>query len=115
MRMQALLVIDAQNEFSNSGLRPVPNHAEALRRIMVHVNRARENKQPIAWIREALIRGYDVLVDPQATGACDLSDELLGSQTADEVRRSALLHLRKMGARLVSDGVGKPHCEIVVA
>jgi nicotinamidase-related amidase len=49
--MQALLVIDAQNEFSDSGLRPVPNHAEALRRILVHVNRAREKKQPIAWIQ----------------------------------------------------------------
>ena len=28
--MQALLVVDVQNEFSPEGLRPVPNHAEAL-------------------------------------------------------------------------------------
>jgi nicotinamidase-related amidase len=47
--------------------------------------------------REALIRGFEVVVDPNATGARDLEDEVLGRQTADEVRRSALLHLRNMG------------------
>jgi hypothetical protein len=35
-------------------------------------------------------------VDPNATGARDLEDETLGRQTADEVRRSALLHLKNM-------------------
>ena len=35
--------------------------------------------------------------DPNATGARDLEDETLGRQTADEVRRSALLHLKNMG------------------
>jgi hypothetical protein len=49
-------------------------------------------------VREALVRGFDVVVDPNATGARDLEDEALGRQTADEVRRSALLHLRNMGA-----------------
>jgi nicotinamidase-related amidase len=47
--------------------------------------------------REGLIRGFEVSVDPNATGARDLDDETLGRQTADEVRRSALLHLRNMG------------------
>jgi nicotinamidase-related amidase len=50
--------------------------------------------------REALVRGYDVEIDPEATGARDLDDETLGRQTADEVRRSALLHLTSMGAAL---------------
>jgi hypothetical protein len=54
--------------------------------------------------REALIRGFDVLIDPEATGARDLEDELLGRQTADEVRRSTLLHLTNMGARMVRRG-----------
>jgi nicotinamidase-related amidase len=52
--------------------------------------------------REALVRGFDVLIDPEATGARDLENEALGRQTADEVRRSALLHLTNMGATLVS-------------
>jgi nicotinamidase-related amidase len=50
--------------------------------------------------REALVRGYDVEIDPEATGARDLDDETLGRQTADEVRRSALLHLTSMGSVL---------------
>jgi nicotinamidase-related amidase len=50
--------------------------------------------------REALIRGFDVEIDPHATGARDLEDETLGRLTADEVRRSALLHLVNMGATI---------------
>ena len=175
--MQALLVVDAQNEFSAEGKRPVPNHAEALGRIQSHVDAARREQRPIAWIqhfnkpnesrafvpgswgaelsqglgpksgfgaerlfekdvygtftdtglqhwlaslgvtellivgfyahmclstsvREALIRGYEVNVDPEATGARDLEHETLGHQSADEVRRSTLLHLINMGARV---------------
>ena len=177
--MKALVVIDAQNEFSADGLRPVPNHAYALRRIHAHVDEAREAGVPIAWIqhfnrpnesrafvpdswgaelspglgpraggsperqftkdvygaftgtdlegwlrglgvtqvllmgfythmclstttREALVRGFDVLIDPEATGARDLQHELLGVQTADEVRRSALLQLENMGAGILT-------------
>lgn len=173
--MQALLVVDAQNEFSANGLRAVPSHADALGHIHLLVEEARRGRRPIAWVqhhnrptesrafvpgswgaelspgfgpqagygpeklfekdvygaftgtgleewlraadvtevliagfythmcvststREALVRGFDVSVDPDATGACDLDDELLGRQTADEVRRSALLHLSNMGA-----------------
>jgi nicotinamidase-related amidase len=171
---QALIVVDAQNEFSAKGLRPVPNHESALEVIAEHVALARAQQRPIAWVqhhnrpnespafvreswgaalspglgpqtgfgpealfqkdvygafdntgledwlretgvqsvlivgfyahmclstsaREALSRGFEVVVDPNATGARDLEDEALGRQTADEVRRSALLHLRNMG------------------
>jgi nicotinamidase-related amidase len=175
--MQVLLVVDAQNEFSTEGLRPVPNHPEALKRIHARVEQARREGRPIGWVRhhnrpnesaafvpgswgadlspglgprpgfgaerlfekdvfgaftgtgleewlhavgatsvllvgffahmcvstsarEALVRGFDVSVDPDATGSRDLEDSVLGSQTADEVRRSALLHLVNMGVTL---------------
>jgi nicotinamidase-related amidase len=175
--MQALVVVDAQNEFSVKGLRAVPNHTDALAHIHQHVDQARRDGQPIAWVmhhnkptespgfqpgswgaelspgfgpqaghgpeklfekdvygaftgteleewlrqldvtgvlivgfythmcvstsaREALVRGFDVFVDPDATGARDLYDELLGRQTAYEVRMSALLHLSNMGATI---------------
>jgi len=174
---QALIVVDAQNEFSAGGKRPVPNHSAALAAIQRHVNRAREDRRLIAWVRhhnkpdespaftpgswgaefspdlgpqsgfgpeavfekdvygaftntrleewlrasdvrsvlivgfyahmcfstsarEALVRGFAVSVDPDATGARDLEDDVLGRQTADEVRRSALLHLTHMGVTL---------------
>src|SRR5262245_33643978 len=176
---EALIVVDAQNEFSSGGKRPVPNHATALATIIDHVHRARHESRPIAWIRhhnkpdespafvphswgaefspgcgpepgygpeqlfekdvygaftgttlepwlrsvgadavlivgfythmclstsarEAVIRGFRVYVDPDATGARDLDDPVLGRQTADEVRRSTLLHLTNMGVRMAS-------------
>lgn len=174
---QALIVVDAQNEFSAEGKRPVPNHTSALAAILDHVDRARGERRPIAWVRhhnkpgespafipqswgaefspglgprpgfgpevlfekdvfgaftgtgldawlrsvgadavlivgfyahmclstsarEALVRGYEASVDPEATGARDLDDIGLGRQTADEVRRSALLHLANMGVTI---------------
>lgn len=177
--MRALIVVDAQNEFSTGGLRPVPNHASALAAIQQRVARARAGGWAIAWIqhhnrpdesrafvpgswgaelspeleprldqpterhfrkdvygaftgtgleewlraqevqevlvvgfyahmclsttvREALIRGFRVVVDPEATGARDLEHDVLGRQTADEVRRSALLQLENMGASVIS-------------
>jgi nicotinamidase-related amidase len=176
---EALIVVDAQNEFSAAGQRPVPNHEAALAIIETHVARARREGRPIAWVRhhnrphespafvpgswgaelspgfgpaagagnevlfekdvygaftatgledwlrsmdvdtvlivgfyahmclstsarEALVRGFNVVVDPEGTGARDLDHPVLGSQTADEVRRSALLQLTNMGARLAS-------------
>jgi len=39
-------------------------------------------------------------VDPEGTGARDLDHELLGHQSADEVRRSALLHLVNLGVTM---------------
>jgi nicotinamidase-related amidase len=49
--MQALIVVDAQNEFSLRGQRPVPNHAEALEAIGKRVDAARRERRPIAWVR----------------------------------------------------------------
>ena len=172
--MRALVVVDAQNEFSAEGLRAVPNHAEALEHIRDLVTQTRRDGRPIAWIRhynkpnesrafvpgtwgaelssglgphpgfpteklfekdvygaftgtgleewlrdigadsvllvgfythmcvstsarEALVRGFEVAVDPEGTGARDLDHALLGHQSADEVRRYALLHLSNMG------------------
>jgi nicotinamidase-related amidase len=176
--MQALLVVDAQNEFSPGGLRTVPGHAAALSAIIRWVAHARDAGWPIAWVRhhnkphesrafvpgswgaelspgldprqdspseklfekdvfgaftgtgleewlrarrvtdvlvvgfythmclsttvrEALVRGFEVSVDPDATGARDLEHALLGRQTADEVRRSALLQLTHLGTTIV--------------
>jgi nicotinamidase-related amidase len=175
----ALIVVDVQNEFSPSGQRPVPNHPSALAAIRAHVERARSQRLPIAWVRhynrpyeskafvpgswgaelspglapqagfgperlfekdvfgaftttdleswlrgldvksvliigfyahmcvsttvrEALVRGFDVHIDPEATGARDLEGPVLGRQSADEVLRSALLHLQNMGAVITS-------------
>lgn len=49
--MQALIVIDAQNEFSSEGKRPVPGHEMILAAIADQVRHARANGQPIVWIR----------------------------------------------------------------
>lgn len=48
--MQSLIVVDAQNEFSPQGQRPVPNHAEALEAIRRRVDDARREGRPIAWV-----------------------------------------------------------------
>jgi nicotinamidase-related amidase len=175
--MQALVVVDAQNEFSADGLRAVPNHAEALECIRARVADSRQKGAPIAWVRhynkpnesrafvpgtwgaefssglgprqgfgpeelfekdvygaftgtnlenwlreigagslllvgfythmcvstsarEALVRGFDVAVDPDGTGARELDHELLGHQSAEDVRRSALLQLVNMGVTI---------------
>lgn len=175
--METLVVVDAQNEFSPAGKRPVPNHSRALGVIRHRVEEARRESRPIAWIRhhnrpdeapafqpgswgaefspglgsevghgpevefqkdvfgaftgtelgrwlrdvgseavllvgfyahmcvsttarEGLMRGLAVSIDPEGTGSCDIDHPLLGVQTADEVRRSALLHLTQLGARI---------------
>jgi nicotinamidase-related amidase len=49
--MQALIVIDVQNEFSSAGQRPVPGHDAALAAIGHRVAEARKGGQPIAWVR----------------------------------------------------------------
>lgn len=49
--MQTLIVVDAQNEFSAQGQRPVPHHAEALEAIKRRVEDARREGRPIAWVR----------------------------------------------------------------
>ncbi len=60
--------------------------------------------------REALSRGFHVLLDPVATGACDIENDLLGRQNADEVRRTALLQLTHMGA-VLTDSVALARAE----
>lgn len=49
--MQVLIVIDAQNEFSPRGQRPVPNHPKALEAIQRRAADARREGRPIAWVR----------------------------------------------------------------
>jgi nicotinamidase-related amidase len=178
--MEALIIVDAQNEFAADGKRPVTHHQDALAAIADHVERARARQLPIAWIRhynkpnesaafvpgtwgselspgfgpiqgrsserlfekdvfgaftgtaleewlrslevtnvliagfythmcvstsvrEGLVRGFNVYVDPRATGTCDLQHRTLGSQPAKEVHRTALLQLASMGATIIDD------------
>jgi nicotinamidase-related amidase len=53
--------------------------------------------------REAIMANLIVSIDPEATGSCDMSHKILGKQSADEVRRSALLQLASMGV-LMTEG-----------
>jgi nicotinamidase-related amidase len=178
--MLALMVVDAQNEFSSKGQRAVPDHSSALARIEALVQQAREGRLPIAWVqhhnrpnesrafipgswgaelsaglgpqsgfgteklfvkdvfgafgaegleewlrangvtqvliagffthmcvstssREALVRQFEVFIDPQATATRALEDPVLCKQSADEVRKTALLHLQDMGVVLSSE------------
>ena len=48
--MNALVVIDAQNEFSPQGKLPVAGHETALEEIVGLVAEAREAGRPVAWI-----------------------------------------------------------------
>lgn len=48
--MEALVVIDAQNEFSPAGALAVEGHGAALEEITGRVAKAREAGRPIAWI-----------------------------------------------------------------
>ena len=50
--------------------------------------------------REAYVRGYSVTIDPDGTDARPISHELLGDQSADEVKRTALLHLAALGVAI---------------
>ena len=49
--MEALIVVNPQNEFSPEGKRSVANHAEVLERIARRVEEFRAEKRPIAWIK----------------------------------------------------------------
>lgn len=52
--------------------------------------------------REAIMLNFNVLLDPNGTGSCEMEHELLGRLTADESRRAALLQLENMGAHITS-------------
>ena len=58
--------------------------------------------------REALMRDFSVYVDAEATGAQDLVHPSLGTQTAEQVRRTALLQLTDMGVRLLDEAQAGP-------
>lgn len=49
--METLIVIDAQNEFSEKGKRPVPNFQSAVEVISKRVAQARSENRPVVWIR----------------------------------------------------------------
>ena len=57
--MEALVVVDAQNEFSERGRRPISNHAAALAAIERRVGEARREGRPIAWVRHLNKPGED--------------------------------------------------------
>jgi nicotinamidase-related amidase len=73
--MQALLVVDAQNEFSPRGRRPVPNYAQALERIRERAAEARGEKRPIAWVRHVNKPSESAAFIPGSWGA-ELSTEI---------------------------------------
>ena len=50
--------------------------------------------------REALMRGLRVAVDPDGVGGAAIHHPSLGEQSADEVRRTALLHLSHLGVHI---------------
>jgi nicotinamidase-related amidase len=49
--MKALIIIDAQNEFSQQGKRPVPGHAAIIEVIKNRADEFRASGLPIAWVR----------------------------------------------------------------
>jgi nicotinamidase-related amidase len=80
--MQALLVVDVQNEFSGKGLRAVPNHEEALRRIARHVKEARAAKRPIAFVQH-FNKPHESKAFVPGTWGSELSPEM-GPQSKSE-------------------------------
>jgi nicotinamidase-related amidase len=54
--------------------------------------------------REALMCGLAVAVDPDASGCSAIRHPLLGEQSAEEVRRTALLHLSHLGVAITPRG-----------
>lgn len=49
--MTAFIIIDVQNEFSAKGKRPVPDHQLIVEAIKAKIAQARENENPIAWVK----------------------------------------------------------------
>src|SRR4030095_10820509 len=82
IKMQALLVVDVQNEFSGKGLRAVTNHEEALRRIARHVKEARAAKRPIAFVQHST-KPHEPKSCVPGTWGSELSPEM-GPQSKSE-------------------------------
>ena len=67
--MQALIVIDAQNEFSNEGQRPVSDFLQTIGAIKKHVEKARTTNTSIAWVRHFNQRHESPAFVPDSWGA----------------------------------------------
>lgn len=67
--MQALIVIDAQNEFSAAGRRPVANHEPALAAIHRRIDEARREGRPIAFLRHLNKAHESAAFQPGSWGA----------------------------------------------
>jgi nicotinamidase-related amidase len=67
--MEALIVIDAQNEFSEAGKRPVPDFTQVITVIQQHVSRFRAEGKPIAWVRHFNKPGESPAFVPDTWGA----------------------------------------------
>src|SRR5262249_1726804 len=64
--MQTLIVVDAQNEFSPLGQRPVHTHAQALETIHQRVEDARQQGRHIAWVGDHNVAGDALSGEPPA-------------------------------------------------
>src|SRR5262249_35871292 len=80
---EALFEKDVFGAFNNTGLE---NWLRSLGVRAVQVAGFYAHMCVSTTVREALMCGFDVRVDPAATGARDLEQETLGRQTADEVQ-----------------------------
>jgi nicotinamidase-related amidase len=67
--MQALIVVDAQNEFSQNGKRAVPNHSDAIEVIKERADAARREGRPIAWVRHFNRPNESAVFIPDTWGA----------------------------------------------
>ena len=67
--MQALLVVDAQNEFSPTGRRAVVGHPAILARIEARVAEARRDRRPIAWVQHHNLPDEWPALEPRSWGA----------------------------------------------
>src|SRR6266849_1253481 len=128
--MRALLVVDEQNDFSTQGraevlqrIRERVAEVQRERRPIAWLRHRDELGPKTDWLRdlgvteilvvgfeahtlvsrvarELLSRGLAVSIDPDATAGRDIEHSILGQQTADDVRLSALLHLTNMGVTI---------------
>jgi nicotinamidase-related amidase len=67
--MQALVIVDAQNEFAPGGHREVPDHAPAVAAIQRRIDAARAEDRPIAWVRHHNLPHEWPALEPGSRGA----------------------------------------------
>jgi nicotinamidase-related amidase len=83
--MKALIVIDAQNEFSLAGKRPVPGHAAIIEVIKDRAEDFRASGLPIAWVRHFNKPNESPAFKPGTWGA-EFTDGL-GPKTGSEFEK----------------------------